>query len=545
MNIFKMISKKSKKTSKTFWILVFIIVIGIFLRTYHFHDWMYFYPDQARDAMLVEKVVSQHTTWPLLGPIAASSKFKVGPIHYYFQIISVYIFGNNPNASAYPDLLFSILTIPLFYFFLKRYFNSNLSLALTGLYSISYFAIEFSRFAWNPNPIPFFVLLFLISFSEFLYHQEKTSWIWIFILGATLGIGIQLHTLLLIALPLTIFPFFIYTFIKNHKTSSRWFFLIIVVLTLNAGYLNGEIKNNFYNTRLLFNLSSGAVQDHKSSFLKKVGENFICSSQANMHILTSLGDKESCESYSIIRHHFRKSNNFIKQHKKITYSFYLSLIFICVSFFIFGWIALIYNFKKEEDRKKRYFLGLVILYSLISLVTMIPVFSSNMPLRYYIQLIFLPYLFLGLLFQLLSKKNIYLVRTLIGIFVIISLSNLIIIGLEAERYIHKDKSSPTYVVLGEIEPMVDYMIDNSPHQKNIYFYSSGKYMQNYFKQFFYLCKHRGVTITRIYDTNKAPSGKPLFFLWRSSEKTKEGTIRKHPFKAYKQFGQNIIYKLKN
>jgi len=65
-----------------------IFLVGIFLRTYHFRQWLYFYPDQARDLMLTQDVLAGKAAWPLLGPIAASTPFKLGPIYYYFQIIS-------------------------------------------------------------------------------------------------------------------------------------------------------------------------------------------------------------------------------------------------------------------------------------------------------------------------------------------------------------------------------------------------------------------------------------------------------------------------
>ena len=173
------------------------------MRSYHFHDWLDFESDQARDLSITEKVVDKGGSWPLLGPDMSHSqdgsvRFHVGPIYYYFQIISGHIFGVHPETAAYPDLLFAILSIPLFYFFLKRYFSGNLSLALTGLYAVSFYIIQYSRFAYNTNPIPFFVILFLLSLLEFLEKREKVSWIWAVLAGIALGVGVQLHVTLLL-----------------------------------------------------------------------------------------------------------------------------------------------------------------------------------------------------------------------------------------------------------------------------------------------------------------------------------------------------------
>ena len=50
-----------KGIPKYIWILAIIIVIGIFLRTYKLHDWLYFYPDQARDVTIVDEFINGKT----------------------------------------------------------------------------------------------------------------------------------------------------------------------------------------------------------------------------------------------------------------------------------------------------------------------------------------------------------------------------------------------------------------------------------------------------------------------------------------------------
>src|SRR5512146_3127228 len=87
-----------------------VIIAAIFLRTYHFHDWLYFKMDQARDAMLVNEAYQNGPgNLPLLGPKAGGTKANVGPAFYYFQYLSTVIFhSNQPDVMAYSDLLFSI-----------------------------------------------------------------------------------------------------------------------------------------------------------------------------------------------------------------------------------------------------------------------------------------------------------------------------------------------------------------------------------------------------------------------------------------------------
>ena len=152
---------------KSVLILIGIILVGIFLRTYRFHDWLEFKGDQARDASLVQDVVAGNAEWPLTGPFMSNSAankdetFHIGPLYYYFQIVSAQVFGNIPESLAYPDVLFSILSLPLFYLFFRKYLDQKLSLGVTFLYVVSFFFVMHSRFAWNSNLIPCFTLVAL------------------------------------------------------------------------------------------------------------------------------------------------------------------------------------------------------------------------------------------------------------------------------------------------------------------------------------------------------------------------------------------------
>ena len=107
MKFFKIINNKVKSIPKYFWVLLLITVLGFFLRTYNFHDWLRFNMDQGRDATLISAVIDKDIALPLIGPRAGGTDFHLGPMSYYFQIISAKVFGNYPDKMAYPDLFFS------------------------------------------------------------------------------------------------------------------------------------------------------------------------------------------------------------------------------------------------------------------------------------------------------------------------------------------------------------------------------------------------------------------------------------------------------
>ena len=159
--------KYFKKTRTLVAIALFLIVlIAGFVRLYHFNDWLYFKMDQSRDALLINNIVENGPGYlPLLGARAGATQLKhgflrLGPIFYYFQYASAKIFhSTEPYVLAYPDLFFSLAAIVLLYFFARLYFSRKHSLMITALYAFSFIIIQYSRFAWNPNSLQFFLLL--------------------------------------------------------------------------------------------------------------------------------------------------------------------------------------------------------------------------------------------------------------------------------------------------------------------------------------------------------------------------------------------------
>ena len=328
-----------------FWILGGILLLGIFLRTYHFREWLYFYPDQARDATLADNVISGKSSWPLLGPIAASTQFKLGSIYYYFQITSAEIFGSSPWSLAYPDFLFAILSIPLLYIFLRRALNTNLSLALTGLYSVSFYVIHYSRFAWNPNSIPFFVILFLLSLNEFLFAKGKTHWGWIFLIGIAFGVGVQLHTVLLVLLPLVSLLAFAYTMLFDRRSWKKWVVILLVALALNAGQLISEAETNFQNTKYFFSDLDNRSPHESNGLMKNIALDAICHAQANVLFVSSLENNSTCDSFSY----------FSYDHNAPSYVLTIASISFGSVLFLFGYGLLVYYTLKEKDKRKKYF----------------------------------------------------------------------------------------------------------------------------------------------------------------------------------------------
>ena len=344
-----------QKIPRETFVLIAIILVGIFLRAYNFHAWLDFENDQVRDANLVRNVLEGKQSWPLLGPDMTGSGrshnsglFYVGPAYYYFEIISAKIFGASPVAEAYPNLLLAALSILLFYLLFKRYFNLNLSLALTGLYAISYYAILYARFSWNSNPIPFFTLLFLLCLHEFLLKKEKTHWSWAILLGIAVGIGFQLHLILMVLFPATVFLVFLYLFFKNKKIWKPLALAVLVAVVLNVPQIIHEVRYNFSNTHTLIkDMTGGNRVDNskKTDPLASLERSIDCHFEANAYMASAAGPNVCTFAYTSLDDH-DQSSTFLTE--RASWDFW-SLIILGLLFSLSGYFLLARALVLESD----------------------------------------------------------------------------------------------------------------------------------------------------------------------------------------------------
>jgi hypothetical protein len=537
------LQNKIKSIPIQIWILLAIVILGIFLRTYRFHDWLEIKSDQIRDAVLVHDVISKKASWPLLGPWVGGTgvgtseinAFQLGPIYYWFEIISAKIFGDYPDKLAYPDLLFSILSIPLFYFFCKRYFGKNLSLGLAGLYAVSFFSIQYSRFAWNPNSIPFFVLLLLLSLNKFIIHKEKTYWSWAIVLGIALGVGIQLHIIALMIFPIITLFVFAFSTKKNPKIWKKLAVVLAVFLLLNIGQIISELKTNFSNSKIFISYFSRNSPDdnQESSFFIKLGKTIDCHIEANAYMLTSLGPEE-CSFYFTNLLAKEKSKSFSKNLKEPIFLLALLSIFL---FSFFGYTLLFCNSKKEKDNKGKYFLRLVALYSGFIFLVILFALKEKLNFRYFNTVFFMPFLFLGFFVEYLRKfsekfRKLKLLAIIL-LFFLVFVFNMRSIGSAAKELSEKGKTGYNADFMVQIEPLVQYLVANSGEQKKVYLDGDFAIMHISFPLKYFL-ERQGVELIKIpQDSHNYLDGVAVFYLSNKAPKDID----------YKKIEQIYVFKL--
>lgn len=456
------------KENKTAVIFLAIILVAIFLRTYGYSDLMRFGKDQARDAAIVRGVIDDGEPLPLLGPKAGGTDFKMGPIFYYFQYASAKIFGFSPVTIAFPDLFFSLLTLPLLFFFLKKYFNHNVSLALTALYAVSFFAVQNSRFAWNPNSLPFFCLLFLYSFLELVNPKQKRKILWAVICGIAVGIGVQLHTLyIMVVLPVFLFCS-IYLLKKKLLTLKNFVLVLCFALILNIPQIVFEAKTNGQNTRAFF---TGITQksleslERKFPFPKNILLTFFWHTQANDLFLTGSGSDTNSD--------FLETLDDLSGNKKgiegiLKYAPNILSLLIGAGLSLLGYFLIVYFLRKEVDMQKKTFLQINFLYIAVAFLVLISL-SHVLMLRYFLILQFVPFLLLGLIFKFLEEK--YGRKIFLAFWaLLLVLGSLNITKIYGElRAFSIGKGDVGIAIWGEQKVLGDFILANSQKDQMKYF----------------------------------------------------------------------------
>lgn len=396
--------------NKTWVILVLIILLGAYLRLSDFSNLTRFNADQVRDAKIVDAMYEGE--FPLLGPKAGGTTFKLGPAFYYLEYVSGLIFGQTPEASTLIIPILATASIAVLFFLLQIYFSANISLIITFLYATSYYAIRYTRFGWNPNAIPFFLFAFLLTILKLIAAEKNKRLKWYVILGIIMGIAMQLHTTLLILMPVVFLAAHLYIFFREKKFHFlNFLFAIFIILILHAPFLAYDIQNNGKNLKSFF--SGTTTKTEKNSALSEnllLGGDFFL--QGNTYVISGQEpEKKWSRPIKLIA-----SKNTVE----------IMLFVLGIVFFTSGSYLLLKEFKQEQDIQKKNFLLLIASFVLLSFCLFLPI-ANELNLRFFMILIFLPFIFFGLIAKFITKKLDtkvgYLIVLIFALF--ISLVNLI------------------------------------------------------------------------------------------------------------------------
>lgn len=467
--------KKIIEFVKKNWVAIFLVLIvlgAVFVRVYKFESWLFFQADQVRDAKLsAEAFYNGPGELPLLGPRAAGTFLRLGPVFYYMQYASTVIFNSlEPHVFAYPDLFLSILTIPLLFFFLRHFFSTRNSLLLITLYSFSFIIIQYSRFAWNPNSISFFGLLFITALYK--TSQEKNSkkaGLWLLVVALAYSFSSQLHFVAFMGYPVVAFLFWILYFPKKINWK-YWVGAVSIGLFFYIPVILSDIKTDGDN----FNQFVYALTAKTDGEKNDLPENLRKISLSNSMFLTSYGHEDS----------------------KTSVIFGALLILVGLALAGYFW---------KKDKKNRPFVYLIAIWFLVFILLLIKANASLKP-RFFMPMAVVPFVFMGFAWAFLEKfKN----KIFTGL-IFISFILILIANLNALRITHSYfKAQDDKVINRKIfikqddakflehhKNLTDYMANEARKNNKIAcFYSSATYERVY--EYLFEVYHSDVKYDRI------------------------------------------------
>lgn len=249
---------KLKDNKGLFLAFVAIILLASFLRFYRIGDYMNFLGDEGRDAIVIKNMLVNYH-FPLIGPPTSVGNIYLGPLYYYMMAVPMAIFWLNPVAAAGMDALIGVATVILIGYLGKIWFSRQAGLIAAFLYAISPVAIIYSRSSWNPNPAPFFAL---IAFYSFYRLRKNGNFLWLALVGLTVGAALQMHYLAAILVPIVGILWLYEILFRNYNhlkfrnfISGTLSGISVFILTM-LPLLIFDLRHNFLNYRAIIKLFS-------------------------------------------------------------------------------------------------------------------------------------------------------------------------------------------------------------------------------------------------------------------------------------------------
>ncbi len=512
------------KKNKVVIIFITILALGFFLRAFKFNDWMHYQLDQARDFRIIHAAMEYGPgELTLQGPKAAGNvmikskgsdiaddktTLRLGPLFYYMEYVSALIFGNTPAGSIILILVFSFLTIPLFYIFVREFFSQKISLALMTIFAVSIFFVTYSRFGWNPNLMPFFMLAFIYSLlqatsknktclgrtlnffkqfknnSNFLNNKilnkigkkiesvssyfnnnpEKQNGWWLVVASVSLAFLSNMHFLAFTIAPIIAVAYIVWT--RPRIALKYWLGAIAIFIFLNIPLIINDVKTDGENYKAFISALTTKSEKDTHSLFEKLVRNGGEHTRYNWLILT--GDQQA-ELPEI-------SDRDIKCDHNCKEGFFRGIISFAILFL--GVVAGTFLFWKEKEIERINFLKIIILWLGVNFMAYLPL-SYDLAPRFFLLSGPLVLVLWGMvLITALQSGKKYLQIVVWLITLIFIISNLVFVflyfselsqaknnpNLKIETdYILKEKNR---ITLEQMEEIVNYMTEK--HQENGY-----------------------------------------------------------------------------
>lgn len=232
------------------WEIYPIIALAAFLRFYQL-SMTQFDGDQATLYNLPREAVL-HGLIPVTANLTSIG--MMNPAGYVYLLLPFASFTANPMAAVLFTAFLNVAAVLLTYIFTRRYFGRLAGTVAALLFATSFQAVQYSRFIWQPNLLPFFTLLFMLALFRGAVERRPG---WLMAALPLLAFMLQLHaTPIYMVIPLAL------AFLLAYKTV-RWRDLLIgllLSLLIFAPYMLWEAPTHFADIPILLGASQSPAR---------------------------------------------------------------------------------------------------------------------------------------------------------------------------------------------------------------------------------------------------------------------------------------------
>jgi 4-amino-4-deoxy-L-arabinose transferase-like glycosyltransferase len=179
--------------------LVITLLLALILRA--FHPGLYELGADETLLQLTAVKLARHGQWTWIGNPTSMNKWLFhSPFSVYVTALS-YLFSSNAATARLTYGLLGTLAVGGTYQLVARYYDRRAALLAAGILAVNPLAIYWSRFAWNPNIAPPFIVFWMLTGLLGYYEGKRWAQVahWLMLSGF-----VQAQTALVMMLPVSV-----------------------------------------------------------------------------------------------------------------------------------------------------------------------------------------------------------------------------------------------------------------------------------------------------------------------------------------------------
>lgn len=228
----------------SFFLLILVLLIGLFFRTYKVIDRFEFAADGDLYSWIVKDIVVNHH-FRLIGQLTTAPGIFIGPGWYYLITPFMMLTKMDPVGAVIPTVILGVLTVFSYYFVFTKLFNKKVGLIISFLYAILLNAVQLDRKVVPSTPTVLWHVWYFYTVISIARGNYKV----LPLLGVLIALIWHIHIALLPTLIAVPVAFFVAKKAPNRKqiiNSLAAFFITSLPLILF------EIRHHFQQTYAIF-----------------------------------------------------------------------------------------------------------------------------------------------------------------------------------------------------------------------------------------------------------------------------------------------------